>query len=85
MFGTHIAVPSLAHRNMTESEMCQKHAKIAPRALQESGVQRASGALQRAQEEAQPPPKEYSGALAVPKCARTDTLDGILAQREVRP
>ena len=30
------------------------------------------------------PPEEYSGILAVPKCARTHTLEGILAQREVR-
>jgi hypothetical protein len=50
---------------------------------------RASGALQSAQEEAElapkAPPKEYSGALAVPKCARTHTLDGFPARREVRP
>ena len=36
MCGTHIAPPSLEHRNTTESEICQKHTKIAPRALQES-------------------------------------------------
>ena len=48
---------------------------------------RASGVLQRAHEEAEwapeAPPEEYSGTLAVPKCARTHTLDGIAAQREV--
>ena len=49
---------------------------------------RASGVLQRACEEAEwapeAPPEEYSGTLAVSKCARTHTLDGIPAQREVR-
>ena len=44
--------------------------------------------FQRAHQEAEwapeTPPEEYSDILAVPKCARTHTLDGILAQREVR-
>ena len=48
----------------------------------------ASGVLQRAHQEAEwapeTLPEEKSGMLAVPKCARTHTLDGIPAQREVR-
>ena len=48
----------------------------------------ASGVLQRAHQEAEwapeTPPEEYSGTLAVPKCVRNHTLDGILAQSEVR-
>ena len=44
---------------------------------------RASGVLQRACEEAEwapeAPPEEYSGTLAVPKCPRTHTVDGIPA------
>ena len=48
----------------------------------------ASGVLQRAHQEAEwapeALPEEYSGTLAVPECARTRTLDGIPAQREVR-
>ena len=49
---------------------------------------RAAGVLQRAYVEAEwaaeVPPEEWSGTLAVPKCARTHTLAGIPAQREVR-
>ena len=53
MYGTHIAPPSLERRNRTESDVCQNHTQIAPRRSRIAlGVRkRASGALQRTQEQ----------------------------------
>ena len=82
--------PSLERGNRSEGQRCQNHTSIAPRALHES----AGGALKSFRSAPKSPkggpmgakgnPKEYSGALAVPKCAGTHTLDGIPAEREVR-
>ena len=70
--------------------MSTTHTKFTPRALQEraGGAQKSFRSAPESPRAgpmgARGPPKEYSGALAVPKCARTHSLDGIPAQREVR-
>ena len=66
--------PTLRPLPWTEGEICQKHIKIVPSALQEraAGAQRS---VRRAPESppggrmAETPPEEYSGTLVVPKCA----------------
>ena len=76
----HRAPPQIAQKQGRHREVSQKHknsTESAPRQRQGTPT-RASGAAHGTQEEAsraqKTPRKQYSGALAVPKCSKTHTL-----------
>ena len=89
MYGSHIAPHPKQHRKKADSERSPQNTKIAPRAHPESARGHPQGAANGTHKEAsraqKNPRKQYSGALAVPKCSKTHTLATSQRQEKTHP